>query len=55
MANIGRHRLMELEWDILWETRDGPGGRVSLPDHLRDQGTIDPGGGVSGSKSQPAW
>ena len=33
MANIGRHGLMELEWDILRETRDGPGGRVSLPDN----------------------
>ena len=34
---------------------DGPGGRVSLPDH-RDQGTTDPGGGAGGSmRGQPAW
>ena len=33
MANVGRHRLLELGWDILRETRDGPGGRVSLTDH----------------------
>ena len=35
--------------------KDGPGGRVSLPDH-RDQGTTDPGGGDGGSRrGQPAW
>ena len=46
---------MELDWDLLRETRDGPGGRVSLPDH-RDQGTTDPGRGVGGSwRRQPAW
>ena len=28
MANIERHRLMELDWGLLRETRDGPGGRV---------------------------
>ena len=33
MANIGRHGLMELDWGLLRETRNGPGGRVSLPDH----------------------
>ena len=43
MASIGRYGLGELEYGLFRETRDGPGGRVSLPDH-RDQGTTDPGG-----------
>ena len=30
MANIGRHGLMEMDDGLLWETKDGPGGRVSL-------------------------
>ena len=33
MANIGRHGRTVLDWGLLRETRDGPGGRVSLPDH----------------------
>ena len=33
MANIWQHGLMELDWGLLPETRDGPGGRVSLLDH----------------------
>ena len=45
MANIGRHRLMELDWVLLRETRI-----------IGDQGTTDPGGGVGGSRRcQPAW
>ena len=46
---------MELDRGLLWETRDGPGGRGSLPDH-RGPGKTDPGGGerVSG-RDQPAW
>ena len=41
MASTGRYGLVELACGLLRETRDGPGGRVSLPDH-RDQGTTDP-------------
>ena len=33
MANIERYGPAELECDLLRETKDGPGGRVSLPDH----------------------
>ena len=33
MASTGRYGLGELERGLLLETRDGPGGRVSLPDH----------------------
>ena len=36
MANIERYRPAELECGLLRETRDGPGGRVSLPDHRRE-------------------
>ena len=32
-ADIGRYGLVELEGGRLREMRDGPGGRVSLPDH----------------------
>ena len=41
MASTGRYGLVELGRGLLRETRDGPGGRVSLPDH-RDQGTTFP-------------
>ena len=51
MASIGRNELVELERGLCWETRDGTGGRVSLPDH-QDQGTTDPGGSRRG---RPAW
>ena len=33
MANIRRYGPVELEYGLLWETKDGPGGRVSLPDY----------------------
>ena len=33
MTNIGWYGLVELEGGLLRETRDGPGGRVSLPDN----------------------
>ena len=33
MAYIERYGQAELECGLLRETRDGPGGRVSLPDH----------------------
>ena len=33
MANIGRYGLVEPGGGLLRETRDGPGGRISLPDH----------------------
>ena len=33
MASIGRYGLGELKRGPLQETRDGPGVRVSLPDH----------------------
>ena len=42
MSNIERYGPAELECGLLWETRDGPGGRVSLLDH-RGRSTTDPG------------
>ena len=42
MANIGRHRRMELDWGLLRT--------------IGDRGATDPGGGVVGSRGrQPAW
>ena len=55
MANIEQYGPVELECGLLRETMDGPGGRVSLPDH-RDQGMTDPGGGDGEPRrGQPAW
>ena len=33
MANIERYGPVEMECGLIRETRDGPGGRVNLPDH----------------------
>ena len=55
MASIGRHGLLELGRGLLQEKRDGPGGRLNLPDHW-GQGTTDPGGGECRSgRGQPVW
>ena len=35
MTNIEQYRLVQLECGLLREMRDGPSGRVSLPDRLR--------------------
>ena len=42
MAIIGRHGLTELDWGLLREMRDGPGGSASRT--IGDQGATDPAG-----------
>ena len=54
MANIGRHRLVELEGGLPQERgmvrAGGSASRI-----IGDQGTTDPGGGDGGSRSGRHW